>query len=226
MNFIFTPQKWASSNVRSARLLIFLLCFFSGVFFFELGLWLPEMNKYQSILLWSATVGTMYLCYKYYYSGRGRLYKRIVMNMGLILLWMHLGNQVISIMPSGQNELAPLKEASVIYPVKPLAETDKNIRSVFKKYLSKRKGTLSKKLGKIETMTPIGAFFLFFLLGLLALVISFYLAVYSCALSCNGQMTLSYVVLASAAIFALGGLFLIAYAIFRAVKGRNATKDL
>lgn len=192
--------------------------FFSGVFFFELGLWLPEMEKYQSTLLWSATVGIMYLCYKFYYSGRCRLYKRIVMNLGLILLWILFGNQVISIMPSGQNELAQLKEASVIYPVKPLAEIDKNIRSVFKKYLNKRKGTLSKKLGKIETMHPIGAFFLFFLLGLLAIVISFYLAILSCSLSCNGQMTASYIALIATAIFVLGGLFLIGYAFYRAFK--------
>jgi hypothetical protein len=37
-------------------------------------------------------------------------------------------------------------------------------------------------------------------------------------LGCSGQVVLSYVVLVSAAIFALGGLFLIGYAIYRAVK--------
>ena len=51
------------------------------------------------------------------------------------------------------------------------------------------------------------------------------MAIVSCSLSCNGQITMSYVVLVSAAIFALGGLFLFGYAIYRAVKKPNKQKE-
>jgi hypothetical protein len=69
-----------------------------------------------------------------------------------------------------------------------------------------------------DNLSPVAAFFIFFLLALLALVIAFFLSIISCSLGCNGQVVLSYVVLVSAAIFALGGLFLIGYAIYRAAK--------
>ncbi len=72
-----------------------------------------------------------------------------------------------------------------------------------------------------DNLSPIAAFFIFFLLALLALAIAYFLAIISCSLSFSGQVTLSYVVLISAAIFALGGLFLIGYAIYRALKGQG-----
>lgn len=214
-----SPQKslprWAASNPRASRFLIILLSLFSSILFFEFGLYLPEMSLYWATLSFSTAVLMILCAWFSHKKGYGWL-NRTVIYFGLSLLWLHFGNQsqIILSYNSGQNQIL---EASV-GPVKPFAETEQKIRKHFRKHLGKRQKQLRSFLGNFDNLSPIAAFFIYFLLALLALALAYFLAIISCSLSCNGQVALSYVVLISAAIFALGGVFLIAYAIYRAVK--------
>jgi hypothetical protein len=210
----FSLAHWAFKNINAARLLIFLLSIFSGVLFFETGLYLPEFTVSLASFIWLFTVVTAIYCFFSYKYGY-RIFKRAIIYLSLSVLWLHLGNQSVQILtPQNTKSI----EIASIAPITPIAKTEQRIRKFFKKQLSKRKKQLRNVFGNYDNLSPVAAFFIFFLLALLALAIAYILAIISCSLSCNGQVAMSYVVLISAAIFALGSLFLIGYSIYRAVK--------
>lgn len=217
MNFPQYISIWANHNKKTARWLIFFLSLFSAILFFETGLFLPDFNPVLSIIIWLFAVATSCFCWFSYYTGMKRL-KRTFIYLCLSVLWLHFGNQSLSILTYNSN--IHLETASVA-PIKPITESEKPIRKFFSKHLKKRQQQLRKHFVYIDSLSPVAAFFIFFLLALLALAIAYFLAIVSCSLSCNGQVAMSYVVLISAAIFAMGGLFLIGYAIYRAVKKPN-----
>jgi hypothetical protein len=206
-------SHWAAANARTARWLIFLLSLFSGVLFFEIGLFLPEFTFSLALFIWLFAVAVAACCFFSYKYGNRRL-KRAIIYLSLSVLWLHLGNQSVQILSVSD---AKNIETAAIAPVKPIAKAEKKIKKSIGKYLSKRKKQLRSSFG-LDNLNPVAAFFIFFMLALLALFIAFFLSILSCSLGCSGQVVLSYVVLVSAAIFALGGLFLIGYAIYRAVK--------
>ena len=216
---LISIPKWAAANPQTARLLIIILSLFSAVLFFEFGLYLPKINFWGAIFMWSAAVLLTAYAYHSYKKGKARI-KRTIIYFCLSVLWLHLGNQSLSFLSVTDSNVTVLSTASV-GPIKPIAKTEKKIQKSIKKHLGKRQKQLRRLLGSYDNLSPIAAFFIFFLLALLALAIAYFLAIISCSLSCSGQVALSYVVLISAAIFALGGLFLIAYAIYRALRGQG-----
>ncbi len=206
-------SNWAAANASTARWLIFLLSLFSGVLFFEIGLFLSEFTLFPASFIWLFAVAVATCCFFSYKYGNRRL-KRAIIYLSLSVLWLHLGNQSVQILSVSD---AKNFETASIAPLKPIAKAEKKIKKSIGKHLSKRKKQLRNSLS-LDNLSPVAAFFIFFLLALLALFIAFFLSILSCSLGCSGQVVLSYVVLVSAAIFALGGLFLIGYAIYRAVK--------
>lgn len=204
---------WAAANASTARWLIFLLSLFSGVLFFEIGLFLSEFTLFPASFIWLFAVAIAACCFFSYKYGNRRL-KRAIIYLSLSVLWLHLGNQSVQILSVSD---AKNIETASIAPVKPIAKAENKIKKSIGKYLSKQKKQLRNSLS-LDNFSPVAAFFIFFLLALLALFIAFFLSILSCSLGCSGQVVLSYVVLMNAAIFALGGLFLIGYAIYRAVK--------
>ena len=218
MNFLSTYlSHWAAANRKTARWLIVFLSLFSAILFFEFGLYLPEMNLFGSIFLWSSAVLLMAYAWITHKQGKRPL-KRTMIYFCLSLLWLHLGNQSVKILSISESN--NIETASVL-PVKPIAKAEKGIRKFLSKHFTKRKTQLKNNLGNIEQLSPIAAFFIFSLFGILALVIALILTFVSCSLSCSGQVAMSYVLLVSAAIFLLGGLFLFGYAIYRAGKKPN-----
>jgi len=215
MNYpLKSVAHWSAHNKVTARWLIFLLSLFSALISFEMGLFLPELSISLASVVWLSAIAVSVFCYVNYKKGN-KLPKRIVIYFCLSVLWLHLGNQSVKIITMGNTQ--NIETASIV-PVKPVVKAEKQIRKNIGKYLTKRKKQLRNVLASLDNLSPLAAFFIFFLLALLALIIAYILAIISCSLSCNGQVAMSYVVLVSAAIFALGGLFLIGYAIYRAVK--------
>jgi hypothetical protein len=96
MSPLISIPKWAAANPQTARLLIIILSLFSAVLFFEFGLYLPKINFWGAIFIWSASVLlTAYACHSYK-KGKARI-KRTIIYFCLSVLWLHLGNQSLSI---------------------------------------------------------------------------------------------------------------------------------
>jgi hypothetical protein len=217
---------WAANNPQKARFYIVLLSFLACLTAFEFGLWAEKANTLTStlILLISISLGL----WAWFSQSQQKTSKRL--KIGIIylitfVLWGHLGNQSISMLPDAQEaKSVVLKEASVVAPVKPLETIDKKVRGFFKKHLLKRQQGLRKVFGGIGDMDPVAVFFLFFLFGLLAIFLTFFLVVVSYSLSGSGLNAASYIAAIGAIISALGSLFFIGFGIYLAVKKSNERK--
>ena len=218
---------WAANNPQKARFHIVLLSFLASLTAFEFGLWAEKANLLTStlILLPSISLGL----WAWFSQRRQKSSKRLKIGFLYLItfvLWGHLGNQTISMLPDAHEAKSiVLKEASVVYPVKPLETIDKKVRGFFKKHLLKRQQGLRKQFGGIGDIAPVGIFFLFFLFGLLAIVLAFFLVILSCSLGCSGQVAASYIAGIGAVISVLGSLFLIGFGIYLAVKKSNERKN-
>ena len=130
MSPLFSLPKWAAANPKTARLLIIILSLFSAVLFFEFGLYLPEINFWGAIFMWSAAV--LLAAYAYYSYKKGNTpIKRTIIYFCLGVLWIHLGNQSLPFLSVSDSNITELSTASV-GPIKPIAMTEKQIQKFIK----------------------------------------------------------------------------------------------
>jgi len=231
-------RSWAAAQPKTARFCIASTCTLSCIFAFGFGLWLEQsILLFAAIFLSANATLALWAWFSYSYADKStKLARHKAQNTrGLILylicfaIWGLIGNQSIQILPdvgettisNNHSELVTTQEASFSTPIKPLAQTDKKLRGLLKKYLQKRQKQLRIIFKSPQEMSPVGAFFLFFFLGILALLLAYFLLILSCSLSCSGQTTLSTLVGISALISVLGGLLLIGYGIYRAFRKRR-----
>lgn len=216
MAVIFKLTKWAVQNPKIAQLTMIGVFSFSLIFVFFLGLWIPEISSlpdFNLTVFLSLLTGLTFIVHKNikcsFFTKKTILTFTYLLSFFLIIQATKqthcLGNNNFSDSPS------PIRSLSVVYNVKTTKQSTTN-HKLFKKKLIQIRNFLYKSLKSPSELMPVAAFFLYFLLGIITIILAFFLAILSCSLSCGGQAIVATSMLISTVILGAGGIFLIVYA--------------
>jgi hypothetical protein len=214
MAVIFKLTKWAVQNPKIAQFTIIGVFSFSLIFFFFLGLWIPEINTlpdFNLTVFLSLLTGLTLIVHKNIKCSF--LTKKTILTFTYLLSFFLIiqATKQTHCLENNNFSDSPVRSLSVVYNVKSTKQSTTN-QKFFKKKLIKIRNFLYKSLKSPSELMPVAAFFLYFILGIITIILAFFLAILSCSLSCGGQAIVATSMLISTAILGAGGIFLIVYA--------------